>query len=366
MEYQEQWLLCQNGRQGRKRLYFTQDAQAYYLLEDVTNQKQEKLRGESISEELLHSLNIRYERIEKSKIRAISIGGYGAGDAFYLYPESGKRKKYLLKSAYSKAELDVFFAGMKRFEAPTDKKQKRWDSDSWRKENRDQEVYEKCKYVAWGLAGLSAVCAIGYGKMQNGLWLCACLLCLLVSVILTICYPSYFTLMLPRKKEKSDAWELGWSVIIELFAFMCMPALNWVNFNQVMWVGAGVGILAALVLALTSEEYRKKPEQLLIVLLIAGVLGYQLVGQFNRVFDSSAAYRYELTVENLHTQKPRKGARSYYCEVTLPDGREAQMKISRSLYESLEEGAYIQVVYREGAFGIEYLNAKGIDKPFAE
>lgn len=362
MGFQEPWLVCQNGRKGRKKILLAQDGEAYYVIDaynGLTRKKKEQLVRCAVSEALLRRLEVRFDRILKSSIRGVSIGGYGAGDAVYLYPDSGKRMKFILMVNHQKDHVDDFFEKMERFAAPVDKKLKNWNKESWRREGRDQATFEQCKYVPWALSGLSLVCNIGYARSQNWLWYVCCLLCVAVTVLLTILYPSYFTLMVRAKGEKKDAWELAWPIFIHFLTLICMPALNWLNDWLIPGVAAACGVVAVAVLGLFSEEFRRKKSALWMVFFVAGLCGCFMVGQVNRVFDSSADQTYYLAVED--TYKSGGKSTSYHCCVTLPDGREAELSITRALYDELEAGDSVLVVHRKGALGIEYANAYAVE-----
>ncbi len=350
------WLVCQNGRGGRKDIFLAQDKENYYVIyayESLNRKNRDILAREGVSEQVLKDLDAKYDRIPKNIIRAVAIGGYCAGDSVYLYPKEGKRMKFQLRVNHQKEQMDEFFVGMKRFEAPVDKKQRKWNDQVWRREGRDQVLFEKCRYVPWILSALSLVFHVGFVRNQTIGWLVGCMFSTAVPVLMTMFYPSYFTLLKGRGKKKADAWDLELPLIIHIFAMLIMPWLNWLDGWMFVKVSVICGILGVLVL-LFSEEFRREKSALVAAFFVVGLAGCSTVGQINRLADESPAREYVVVAEDVY-KSGGKGT-SYHCVVTLPEQGEVIFRISRGLYEKLEDGDPVLVVCRDGALGIEYAN----------
>ena len=60
-----------------------------------------------------------------------------------------------------------------------------------------------------------------------------------------------------------------------------------------------------------------------------------------------------LPVTDQYISSDRSGTR-YYCTVTMPDGREKSIRVSKAEYDSYELGDMMELQYGEGFFGIEY------------
>ena len=195
---EQTWLTCQNGRGGRKDIFLAQDEENYYVIyayESLTGKKRKILVNEGVSEAVLKKLEARYDKIPKCNIRAVAIGGYCIGDSVYLYHKEGSRMGYQLRINHEKAQVDQFFGNMPRFEAPTDKKKSKWNDQAWRREGRDQALFEKCRWVPWILSVLAFLFSFGFVRNQTILWFAGCVVSVAVPVLLTILYPSYFTLL---------------------------------------------------------------------------------------------------------------------------------------------------------------------------
>ena len=358
MEYTQTWLICQNGRGGRKDIFLGQDEENFYVIyayESLNRKKRNTLAQEGISEAVLKKLEAKYDRIPKSNIRGIAIGGYCAGDSVYLYPEKGKRVKFQLRVNHQKDQVDDFFGDIKRFEAPIDKKQRKWNDQQWRREGRDQALFEKCRWVPWILSILAVLFNVGYVRNQTIIWFAGCVISIAVPVLLTVLYPSYFTLLTGMKgKRKADAWDLELPLFIHTIALIIMPSQNWLDDWLFLKVSLICGTLAVAVLLLFSEEFQREKDALLVAFVAAGLVGCFMVGEVNRLLDDSPAREYVVVAEDVY-KKSGKGT-SYRCVVTLPEHGVVKFTISRSLYEELEDGDQVLVVCRDGALGIEYAN----------
>ena len=357
------WLTCQNGRGGRKDIFLAQDADNYYVIyayESLNRKKRNELTREGVSDDVLKKLEAKYDKIPKSNIRAIAIGGYCIGDSVYLYPQKGSRMGYQLRVNHEKVQVDEFFGNMPRFEAPMDKKKEKWNDQAWRREARDQALFEKCRWVPWILSIFAILFSVGFMKNQNIGWFSGCLISVAVSVLLTILYPSYFTLIKGVKgKKKTDEWDLEIPLLIHVVALVMMPSLNWINDWLFLKVSVLCGAAAVIILLLFSQEFQREKDALLLAFFIAGMAGYLMVGQANRILDDTPAREYVVVAEDVY-KKSGKGT-SYRCVVTLPEYGEMNFHISRSLYEQLADGDDVLVVCRDGALGIEYANVYALE-----
>ena len=268
--------------------------------------------------------------------------------------------RYQLQVNHQKAQVDAFFGNMPRFQAPTDKKKNRWNDQAWRREGRDQALFEQCRWMPWILSGLSILFNVGFVRNQTIIWFAGCVISVAVPVLLTILYPSYFTLLKGMKgKKKADAWDLEFPLFIHTITLIIMPPHNWLNDWLFLKVSLICGTLAAVVLLLFSEEFQREKDALLVVFVAAGLVGCFMMGEVNRLLDDSPAREYVVVAEDVY-KKSGKGT-SYRCVVTLPEYGEMNFHISRSLYEQLADGDEVLVVCRDGALGIEYANVYALE-----
>ena len=151
-----------------------------------------------------------------------------------------------------------------------------------------------------------------------------------------------------------------WALFSQMFVILLMPDKNWLD-DRIFWIAAAVcGTVSTAVLGLLSEEFKRAKIWLLAVFFFGGVLGQFVAGHINEVYDFSASESCVAEVEDLDHSRSRRNS-DYYCTVTLPDGREERLNISRTLYQTLQIGDPVRVEVSTGSLGIEYVNAYPVE-----
>lgn len=186
-------------------------------------------------------------------------------------------------------------------------------------------------------------------------WFLAYLVCLLTPVVLDILFPTYFTLITEKGGPK-HAHDLSIPMWVQAVMLILLPMPNWLDETMFLKLWAVCGVLVALFMGLLAEEFRRNKGALPAVLFVAGVVGALVVGHINSVFDFAEPETHVLTVEDLDQSRSGK-RRTYECTVTLPDGRQAELRISADFFNSLEIGDEVRVEVHVGALGIEYADA---------
>ena len=352
MEMHAPWITC---RMGQKLYLLAKDEKACYLIEvgkKLDYATEEWLESQRISQELLKELNLPFTYIPKSNLRGVAITGSTAGEFIYLYLKSEK-KKLMLELDYDPDWMNGFFAGLERFTPPADNSVRKNRKMGWRQEKRDPELYNKLSWVAWVIGLLSWAVNVGFLLRRNLLWFVLWLLVLAIPVVLVMLLPGYFTLIPVEKGKKADAWELDLSLLPHIFGMLAMKENNWLD-DGVFWKVIGIGAAVCFAVLLLAEEFRREPMWLIGFAFLGGFFGVGFIAEANELLPHNLPQAYILEVEGTHKSGRRN--RSYYCEITLPDGQEESLEISRKLYDSLEEGELVRVEVGEGFFGIEYAN----------
>lgn len=346
--YSEPWLTCS---EKNKLFLLAKDDNAYYLIaadKKLDIAAEETLKNKGVTERILRDLGLNFERIPKSALRGIALGGYGAGSLVYLYQKSGKRK-LMLQDDYSREWMDQFFFGLQWFTPPADENNTPAQK-SWRKQSQDPEMFKQLKFVPILLGAASLICGIGYRFAGGAAWFVGCVICVLVPVVLDILFPAYFTLLNFKDKAEKDAWELNIPVFFVIVFLITMPMRNWLNESD-FWKVIGISAVSFSLLMCLVEEFRREKWAFFAALLLGAFLGQVLVGHGNEVFAHTPPETYTLTVEELRTSRRREK-----CTVTMPDGQRVELGISGELYRTLEVGDLVLVECGVGAFGIEYAN----------
>ena len=236
------------------------------------------------------------------------------------------------------------------------KRKKQKSEHAWRTERQDPYVFHKMEYVAIGLTVWSVGCTVGYMLKGSWPWYLACVPPVVAAIVLDFVLPQYFTLIPAEKGESKPAWNLFWGVMGHGIIILLMPGRNWLR-EELWWlIALGCGAVVTAALGLCAEEFRRQKAGLAVAFFFAAVIGVSMVGHVNEVFDFSEPETYVLTVEDLEESRHRRRT-SYECTVTMPDGTQMELDISRRYYNALEIGGEVQVEISTGALGIEYVNA---------
>lgn len=348
MEMNAPWLTC---RMGKKMYLLAKDEKAYYLIEVGKNldfSTEEWLEQQGVSEMLLKELNLPFTYIPKSNLRGVAITGNEAGEFVYLYLKSEK-KKVMLELDYDPDWINSFFSGIQRLTAP---KTKAAGEKGWRKDRQNKELFHKLRFVAPGFLIVGTGVSIGYVMTRHWLFYTAVLLCIAAQIGLVMAMPVYFTLGLPKGAKKQDVWELELPLIVmSLFLLLCTRS-NWMSYEP-LWYILPLGAVIGVLVYWRAVDLHQERWALLSSMLLGAAAAFVLAGQINEVYDFTPADCYILEVEELRSSGGKN--RSYYCEVTLPDGREVDAHISWNLYRELEVGDLVRVEHDTGALGIEYI-----------
>lgn len=344
------WITC---RMGKKLYLLAKDEKAYYIIEvgkKLDYATEEWLEQQGVSEALLKELQLPFEYIPRKVMVSLGFSGYQPGDVLYLHLKDGKRI-LILAEEVDKSLYRDFFPGVPRTKVLKQTSERQ--NPRWRQEKRDKTLYKKLNWVPAALICASLLVNFGYHQTGNAIWFSLCLLVLAAPVALDILMPGYFTIFFTEKNKKPDAWPLEAPLMISLVAMMITRRFNLLDGNALWWMmGIGAGISGLI--CLLAEEFRRKPAALLASVLAGGMFLSFAVAQANVVYAPEEPQTYILMVEETHKSSGKNT--TYYCTVTLPNGREESLTVSRMLYDSLEEGDPVCVELGTGLFGVEYAN----------
>lgn len=308
------------------------------------------------SETAISELNISYTTIYKKDLRGVGVGGADAGCELSVL--IGKTKsKYVLSDDTTMALLDHYFKGIKRMN--TSKRKLPKSPDQWRKQAQDAETLQKMKKVRYGMIAATVIfgaCFL-FRAAPYKLWIALCILCSAACFILAMKYPAYFTLLdLEDKKHRpKHGIGLGW---ISAFPLMLLAVRTlYMNVLQLGRLLVYATILTAILTAflwIFVKELRNHSAGCVAVVLALLIGSVGLVGQMNYLLDTSAEEIAVYTVMDLDRHSTRR-SKSYRCTITLEDGEEYRINISREAYLGLTVGDQISVAKRKGGLGLDYI-----------
>ena len=348
MEEYVPWLTC---RMGRQLYLLAKDVKAYYLIEVGKNldyATEECLQQRGVSEELLKELKLPFIYIPKTTLRGATFSGHEAGDYVYLYLKSEK-KKLMLELDYDLACMEDFFADIQRFAAP---KTKKTGDNGWRKERQDKELYKRCRFVPAAFLIVGMAVSIGYVVTGNWIFFTLTLLCIAAQIGLAMALPVYFTIHLPKGAKKQNVLNFEFPLIVITLIVFLRSRLNWMSYEALWYLLPSGAALGALVYWRIVDLHQENG-RLLSSLILGAFVAVILAGQINEVYDFTPPESYILQVEDLYTTSGKN--RRHYCTVTMPDGREVDISVPRTLYRELDEGDFVQVEHDIGVLGIEYV-----------
>ena len=247
--------------------------------------------------------------------------------------------------------MESFFENLHRYQPPKTKQSKQED---WRSEQQDRELFHKLSFVPAACLLASACSACGFAVTGSPLWFTLCLLCLVIQLGLLMGMPAYFTLAFPKGTKNKNAWELEIPLLVLAMGMVFRSRINWLS-DRDFWMAAGLGAVAGVIIYGFLPDLHKIKWAVAAAALFGALGGWFVIGHGNQVYDFAEPECYILEVENTYVNSSRRN-RDCYCVVTLPDGREVKLEISKSVYDGLEIGDLVQVEHNFGALGIEYAN----------
>lgn len=311
--------------------------------------------------------------IPRSDIQAITVTGCGFQDdvIFYL----GKRKKlaYWFPKAYEQKKVDDFFRGIPRKQVKSRRRWKGGRNLDWRLKEQDDALYQKLRPVGWVYNLLCVLlCVYPFIRMEVHLnfhgWLVLGMC--LIAVGLDVILPEYFSILFfedkdiqrrqhggGRKVLKTRSICLGYGLVVVLMIFIMFSSkYNTVPDGQRLKVSLILTVAAFAGLLLLCREFQELLKEnfglLLTHMIFALALNWLiLVPHFNHAFGCELT-PFTAVIVDQHISD--KQSDSYYCTVSLPDGRELDVQVTRTEYESLKPGDTLDLQFGTGFFGIEY------------
>lgn len=298
--------------------------------------------------------------IPKSDIKALTVTGCGVQDDVIFYLRK-KKLAYWFPQAYEQRAVDDFFRGIPRKMVKTRYRVRGGRKENWRTVGRNEGVYKKLIPFGWGLNILSILAAVFpmFLEVSYELWGWSVLAIAVATVLLDCFLPQYFTILFrgrrSKRKDPKHAIHLGvglWGMLA-FFAASCGRRYHLFDSFRLLPPALIVTAIVGVCLFLFCREFLEEPECGIVAVLLLLCLSGTFVAHFNHALGGELDPVTAQVVDQ-HSRRSGKRARSYFCTVSLPDGRELDVRVTEAEYDSFEIGDTMELKVGTGFFGVEY------------
>lgn len=298
--------------------------------------------------EQLQKLGVHFSAFKADNLRGVTVKGYRAGDALTLWL-GGDVREYELGADYSEEWLDNFFAGVRiTYQLPP-----KW-------EGLDPNLIRK---ITWLVNGVSIACAIAFYfiSIPYKLWSVLCILCQLSAFVLTLMYPSSFTLADDSKKRKQYINKGKGNLLPACLApgfALCLRTLADFTFDSrsfglLLLISVGTAIVLCAIYIWRNKGLQGGLVNGIAAVFVCVFLGLGSVGQLNYIMDLKPADAQIASVIDKQITRHTKST-TYDCTVLLPDGTYMELNVSIRAYRAMQIGDSVLVKHHSGAFCIPF------------
>lgn len=299
----------------------------------------------------LHKLGLHFSAFKAENLRRVVIKGYQTGDSLELWL-GGDIREYQLRSDYSDDILANFFSGY----PITRRLPPKW-------EGLDPNVIRK---ITWSVNGFSIACAMLFYFISTPykLWSALCLICQLLTLVLTLLHPASFTLADDSKQSKQDRnkgkGHLLPAMVGPSFA-LCLRTLTDFTFHDnAFWTFLLISLVFSSVLSAVciwrDKGLRNGSVNAIAVIAVISAIAFHSsgsIGQLNYLLDFNHADRHVVEVVDKQFSRGTKST-SYYCTVLLPNEELMELTLPARAYRDIQIGDNVVVTHHEGAFRIPF------------
>lgn len=296
---------------------------------------------------VLERMGLHCSIFKTENLRKVVLHGCNAGDILELYLKSNTGK-YKLAYETDKETIQAFFAPHSVV----------WDLPPvWT--GLDLSLVSG---ISWGLNAFSFFCAIMllvFGATHK-LWSVLCLLAQTAALVLVLAHPESFTFYDSSNSTKAAIDEkmghLSYAYITTAF----LIALR--SLHDFSYPGLNVKLLLLCVLHFTIQavlvivrDHRLRAHigTLICALLLMTAVSYGAVTQANHLFDWTEPEFVSVRIAEKTRERMTRGV-YYSCDVLLPGGETLSVQIDSKIYNEIQVGGKLGLLYHQGAFNAPY------------
>lgn len=346
-------------QKGDKRYLLVRSFEQIHLItmdRRLSDQAEDWLLAQPRSVAEMNKRQLSRSTIPVAQLRGVSITGFSAGDNLQLYLKDGKRR-YVLCTACTEAEVDRLFQGVERFTPPKPIDWRAWEEKrDWRGVRQTPELREKLRIAGIGINAVSFFVSIWVMYMgYTHPWLVwVCLGCFVGGIGLLCRYPAYFTLF-----EDKKLFVRTTVIAIYLPVMLCPTALFAALLSHCYipqlwksWLFGGIVTAALTVLLFRCSPEFRIPGRLIGFFLVGALLSPGVVMAVNILPDGAPVEQLRAEVMELDRSSGKHG--TTYTVTASVNGEEWDIPLRRSLYEQLQKGEQVEVTLHEGFLKIPY------------
>lgn len=338
--------------------------------EHLTKEKRAAILEKGCTPAEMQQMGLSGMTIPKSDIKSLTVTGCGYMDDV-IFRLNRQKLAFWFPQAYEQRKVDDFFRGIPRKQYKTRHRVKGGKHRDWRMREQNYELYCKLRPVGWVwnilCAGIVLIPLLTKTIHVRHLgWIITGMS--LFAILLDIFMPEYFTIIwiqnnrrlsnrkYGQRELKTRAINLGFglSLIVGFFVLLCSGGYHLFDPFRVLPPALIATAIVSITLLLFAREFQEQFSAWLVSLLLILFFNiFAFVPHFNHVLGPDLS-PVNATIVDQHKSSGAKRGTNYYCTVTLPDGRELDVKVSREEYDALAPGDTIDLQVGTGFFGIDY------------
>ena len=348
---------------GKERFLLFRMGEEFHIIdcdEALTKEKRFAILESGCTPAEMQEMGLSGTTIAKSDLTAITVTGCGPQDdvIFYL---GKKQLSYRFAAAYEQRRVDDFFRGIPRKQYKTRWRFEGGKKQDWRVRERNYALYKKLVPFGWAWNILCILVGVGrfFAEINFEFW-CWIVLAMALATVLADCVlPQYFTILFrgkhSRRHEPKHAIHLGvgLSVMLAIFAVSCVGRYHFFDSFRLLPPAIILTVILGVCLFLFCREFMEEPECGIGAVLLVLLLSFSVIAHLNHALGGELTPATAQVVDQYSRRSGKRG-RNYYCTVTMPDGRELDVRVSKAEYDSYELGDMMELQYGTGFFGIEY------------
>ncbi len=271
---------------------------------------------------------------------------------------ASKRYVFAILDKLPEQQLKQFFAGLP-FAL---KSKKKAEAPAYEPTEQEKRMLPKLRKICLVLtvAGVLAGAAFVFLPGIRLTYSILSVVCILIPAVAFGLYVRYGAVLSVDDSDKSEYKKSAASVTLALMVpslalllrtIHDFTVLDWVSL--VIWSAAILGAALVLLLTLAKKAARRKTAIFLIAFVLL-IYSPCAVLQINGLYDSSEPVVYTSTLLEKDISESRSST-SYEFTVTLQNGAEKDVEVTKEYYNQCEPGQTVTVVEQSGLLGVDYV-----------